>query len=96
MLNIEPLLLRIERSQLRWFGHVSRMPRGKASQTSFTCKSKREKGQWDDHETLERLHWGSWVEPVGTSTKWNVGGGGGPWFVATQSWAAASAILTDI
>ena len=25
-LNIESLLLRIERSQFRWFNHVSRMP----------------------------------------------------------------------
>jgi len=25
-LGIEPLLLRVERSQLRWFGHLIRMP----------------------------------------------------------------------
>ena len=26
LFNIEPLLLEMERSQLRWFGHVSKMP----------------------------------------------------------------------
>jgi len=27
-LNVEPILLLIERSQLHWFGHVSRMSKG--------------------------------------------------------------------
>ena len=39
-LNIEPLLLRIERSQLRWFGHCRQNASGKTAQTSFTCQSK--------------------------------------------------------
>ena len=30
-LNIEPVLLRIERSQLRWYGHVSRRANSKAT-----------------------------------------------------------------
>ena len=28
-LGVEPLLLRVERSQLRWFGHLVRMPPGR-------------------------------------------------------------------
>jgi len=30
-LGVEPLLLRVGRSQLRWFGHLVRMPPGKCS-----------------------------------------------------------------
>ena len=47
-LNIKPLLLRTERSLLRWFGHASRMPQKRLPipQTSFTCQSKREKTSW--------------------------------------------------
>ena len=46
-LDIEPLLLRIERSQLRWFGHVKQNASEKTPpQTSFTCQSKWEKTSW--------------------------------------------------
>ena len=38
-LNIEPLLLRIERSQLRWFGHVSRMPQEKLPKQALLAKA---------------------------------------------------------
>ena len=37
-LNIKPLLLRIERSQLKWFGHVSRMPQEKLLEQALLAK----------------------------------------------------------
>ena len=48
-LNIEPLLLRIERSQLRWFGHVSRMPQERLPNKLYMPKQMGE-DQSDDLE----------------------------------------------
>ena len=38
-LNIEPFLLRIEISQLRWFGHVSRMPQERPPKQALLAKA---------------------------------------------------------
>ena len=38
-LNIKPLLLRIERSQLKWFGHVSRMPQKRLPKQALLAKA---------------------------------------------------------
>ena len=38
-LNIEPLLLRIKRSQLRWFGCVSRMPQERLPKQALLAKA---------------------------------------------------------
>ena len=38
-LNVEPLLLRIKRSQLRWFGHVSRMPQERLPKQALLAKA---------------------------------------------------------
>ena len=48
-LNIEPLLFRIERSQLRWFGHVSRMPQERLPKQALHAKANGE-DQSDDLE----------------------------------------------
>ena len=37
--NIEPLLLRIERSQVRWFGHVSRMSQERLPKQALLSKA---------------------------------------------------------
>ena len=60
-LNIEPLLLRIERSQLRWFGHVSRMPQERLPKQALHAKANgrrpvgRPRTRWTDY--IENLGW---------------------------------------
>ena len=60
-LNIEPLLLRIERSQRRWFGHVSRMPQESLPKQALLAKANgrrpvgRRRTRWTDY--IEDLGW---------------------------------------
>ena len=60
-LNIEPLLLRIERSQLRWFGYVSRMPQERLPKQALLAKTNgrrpvgRPRTRWTDY--IEDLGW---------------------------------------
>ena len=61
-LNIEPLLLRIKRSQLRWFGHVSRMPQERLPKQALLAKAngRRPVGR-------PRTRWANYTEDLG----WN-------------------------
>ena len=45
-LNIEPVLLRIERSQLRWFGHVSTMPQERHPKQALLAKGNGKRPDW--------------------------------------------------
>ena len=78
-LYIEPLLLRIKRSQLRRFGHVSRMPQEKRlRKQALHAKANgktpigRPRTRWTDYN--EDLG----MEPLGTLPKRNDGGDGRP------------------
>ena len=61
-LNIKPLLLRIERSQLRWFGHASRMPQEGLPKQALVAKAngRRSVGR-------PRTSWINYIEDLG----WN-------------------------
>ena len=61
-INFEPLLLRIERSQLRWFIHVSRMPQERLPKQALLAKAngKRPVGR-------PRTRWTNYIEDLG----WN-------------------------
>ena len=61
-LNIEPLLLQIERSQLRWFGHASRMPQERLPKQALlaTANGRRPVGR-------PRTRWTDYIEDLG----WN-------------------------
>ena len=57
-LGVEPLLLRVERSQLRWFGHLTRMPPGRLPLEVFRARptGRRPRGRprtrWRDYISL--------------------------------------------
>ena len=65
-LNIESLLLRIERSQLRWFGNVSRMPHERLPKQTFYAKM-----SWKRPVGRPRTRWLDYVEDLGFGTVWD-------------------------
>ncbi|KAI3376444.1 hypothetical protein L3Q82_016902 [Scortum barcoo] len=59
VMNFGRLLLRIERSQLRWLGHLFRMPPGRLPrEAGVPGVSHREKALWKTQDTLETMSLG--------------------------------------
>ncbi|KAF7652090.1 hypothetical protein LDENG_00101950 [Lucifuga dentata] len=68
-LRVEPLLLCIERSQLKWFGHLIRMPPGRLPREDFQAHpTGKRPGKTQD--MLEGLHL-----PAGLGKPWSPPGG---------------------
>ena len=61
LLGVEPLLLRIERSQMRWLGHLVRMPPGRLPGEVFRVRptGRRPRGR-------PRTRWRDYVSDLGT------------------------------
>jgi len=55
-LGVEPLLLHVERSQLRWFGHLIRMPPGRQLFRGFPGRSNWEETPGNSQDKLEGLY----------------------------------------
>jgi len=62
------------------------MPQERLPKQTLLAKVKGKKAGGTTTNTLGRLHWESWMKPHAVSTKRNVRGDGGPWYVAAQPW----------
>uniref|UniRef100_A0A8C5HIP4 Extracellular calcium-sensing receptor-like n=1 Tax=Gouania willdenowi TaxID=441366 RepID=A0A8C5HIP4_GOUWI len=75
-LRVEPLLLRVEKSQMRWLGHLIRMPPGRLPRKAFRPRPSRRRPRvrprtrWRDlvswlaweHFVMPRKSWMKWME----------------------------------
>ena len=83
-LNIEPLLLHIEKSQLRWYGHVLRMPQERLVKRVFQAAPVgrrplgRPRARWADYvgQIASASGWGFLAKICVARRKIGTGGGG--------------------